>query len=165
MKAQLVAMDNFFINWLREYADECARVALFIIFFWFGILKLYGLSPAGPLVEALLQVTFLNGLPPEQFLIWFGGFEAITGFLILVPRLERLTFFVLLTHLVTTVMPLFLLPEITWYQFPIAATLTGQYIIKNLALLSIGLLLYARIIPMSQSKSFWAEEDKGQYSQ
>ena len=28
-----------------------ARVALFVVFFWFGILKVFGLSPASPLAN------------------------------------------------------------------------------------------------------------------
>jgi uncharacterized membrane protein YkgB len=159
MRRQLETLDSKFILWLRKWSDEYGRVALFIIFFWFGILKIYGLSPAGPLVEALLEVTFLSDLSPQLFLIWFGAFEAITGILILIPKLERLTFVLLLGHLVTTVMPLFLLPEVTWHVPGLVATLTGQYIIKNLALLGIGLFLYARLSPVARTGSFWGKEE------
>lgn len=150
-------MDSQIISFLRNYADEIARIAFFTIFFWFGILKVFALSPAGPLVKDLLSVTFLEGLPPQTFNAAFGVFEMIVGVMALIPKLERVTFLLLAFHLCTTVMPLFLLPEITW-QKPFTPTLTGQYIMKNLALISLGMLLLARMKPMSQTHSFWGEE-------
>lgn len=159
MNLLIEKVDNYLITWLHKWGDEFGRVSLFIIFFWFGILKLYNLSPAGPLVESLMQVTVLSNIPAQQFLIFFGAFEAITGVLILIPKLERVTFILLFLHLCTTVMPLFLLPEVTWVIPGVAATLTGQYIIKNLALLSVGLFLYARITPIAKTKHFLAVEE------
>lgn len=150
-------IDSSIIWFLRNYADEVARVAFFVIFFWFGILKVFGLSPAGPLVKDLLSVTFLDGLPPQTFNAAFGVFEMIVGIMALIPKLERVTFLLLAFHLCTTVMPLFLLPEITWQQ-QFVPTLTGQYIMKNLALVSLGMMLLARMKPMAKTGSFWGEE-------
>jgi len=150
-------LDEKVISFFWCHSNITARLALFIIFFWFGILKVFGLSPAGPLVNALVEVMFGDFVSPESFLIYFGAFEAITGFLILLPKWERITFAILLAHFIATMMPMFVLPDITWYA-PFAPTLTGQYIIKNLALLSIGLFLYGRLKPMTSTHSVWAEE-------
>lgn len=158
MNRYLTLIDNNLIKVFRNYADEFARFALFIIFFWFGILKVFELSPAGPLVHSLLESTFLSGISPELFIMWFGAFEAITGVMILIPKFERITFILLALHLGTTILPLFLLPGITWDIVGIAPSLTGQYIIKNLALLSVGLLLYARLVPIAKTGSFWGKE-------
>lgn len=151
--------DFLFISFFRKYGDEFARVGLALIFIWFGILKPMGLSPAGPLVTELLTNTFLNFIEPQTFLIIFGTFEVLIGLLILIPRLERFTFAILGFHLFTTVLPLFVLPAVTWYQ-PFVPTLTGQYIMKNVALLAIGLLLFARLKPMTETHSVLAEEDE-----
>jgi len=159
MNVKLEKFDKKVINILREYSDEVSRVALFIIFVWFGFLKTIGLSPAADLVVELMDATFLAGLSPEMFLIAFGWFEVLIGILVLFPKLERITFLLLGFHMITTVMPLFLLPETTWYM-PFAPTLVGQYIIKNLALVSIGLLLFARLKPMTQTHTILGEEDK-----
>ena len=153
----LEKFDQTVITFLRHYADEFGRFALAFIFFWFGILKVFGLSPAGPLVVTLLQVTFLEGISPHTFLIFFGGFEALLGILILLPKLERITFLVLGLHLITTVMPLFMLPDVTWTQ-PLVPTLIGQYILKNAALLAVGLFLFARLKPMTLTHSIVGEE-------
>jgi len=150
-------IDENMIKFFWKNSNMTARWALFIIFFWFGILKVFGVSPAGPLVVALVDVMFGSSVSPEQFLIWFGGFEAVTGFLILLPRFERLTFLLLSSHLITTAFPLFVLPEITWYGI-MQPTLVGQYILKNLALIAIGLFLYGRLRPMTKTHSMWGED-------
>jgi uncharacterized membrane protein YphA (DoxX/SURF4 family) len=151
--------DYHVITFFREYADEFARFAFFLIFFWFGILKIFQVSAAGPLVNSLLEVTFLNFIPATTFMIALGTFEALLGVIALIPKLERVTFVLLGLHMITTIFPLFLLPEITWAQ-PFVPTLTGQYIMKNLALLGMSFLLFTRVRPMSETHSIFAEEDK-----
>lgn len=132
-RKQIEQFDSTVISFFRNYADEIARGAFFVIFFWFGILKVFGVSAAGPLVIDLLSVTFMDFIPPETFMVAFGMFEMLVGTMALVPKLERATFLLLALHLCATVMPLFLLPEITW-ESRFVPTLTGQYIMKNLAL-------------------------------
>jgi uncharacterized membrane protein YkgB len=156
----LEQFDTKFIYFLRNYSNTIARIALFIIFFWFGILKVFLLSPAGPLVVHLLQVTFLGWIDPNTFLKWFGVFEVMIAFMILIPKLERITFAVLLFHLFTTVMPLFMLPNEVWDAW-FVPNLTGQYIIKNVALLSLGLVLFSKLRPISETHSVLGEEMKG----
>jgi len=152
IRKKIEKFDENFIYFLREYADVISRLALFIIFFWFGILKVFLISPAGPLVTNLLEVTFLGWIEPDVFLVWFGVLEVIIGILILIPRLERITFAILLFHLFTTVMPLFMISDQIWDGW-FAPNLVGQYIIKNLALLSLGLVLFARLRPMTRTHS------------
>lgn len=158
MNAKLEKFDGRVINILRKYSDEISRIALFIIFVWFGFLKTIGLSPAAELVVALMNETFLRGLSPEMFLIGFGWFEVVIGIMVLFPKIERITFLLMGFHLITTVMPLFILTEISWYA-PFVPTLVGQYIIKNLALISIGLLLFARLKPMTKTHRITGEEE------
>lgn len=151
-------IDLIVINFLKEYSDEIARFSLCIIFFWFGILKVFNLSPAEPLVvEAYLQL--LPWLPQwlEGFLILWGSFEVLLGLLALTPRYQRFTFFFILFHMVATMMPLFILPHLTWLDWFIP-TMTGQYIIKNLALLSLWFFLFARLKPMSETHCVYGEE-------
>jgi uncharacterized membrane protein YkgB len=154
----LEKFDYRVISFLRKHVSTFARLSLFIIFFWFGILKVFGVSAAAPLVSDLLETTFLNFIDSTIFLIVFGLFEMGIGIIILIPKLERITFAILVFHLFTTILPLFFLPEVTWYGF-FVPTLTGQYIIKNLALLSVGLLLFAHLRPMTQTHSILGEKE------
>lgn len=150
-------VDENLIRFFWRNSNMTARWALFIIFFWFGILKVFGVSPAGPLVVALTEFMFGNSVSPDQFLIWFGGLESVTAFLLLLPKFERITFVLLGFHFISTAVPLFVLPEITWYGI-MQPTLVGQYILKNLALLAIGLFLYGRLRPISKTHSVWGED-------
>ncbi|MBX4210549.1 hypothetical protein KW783_01100 [Candidatus Parcubacteria bacterium] len=114
-----------------------SRIALFIIYFWFGILKVFGSSPANQLVESLLKKT-LPFITAPTFFILLGIFEMIIGVLFLLPRWTKVAKILFTLHMITTFMPLILLPAMTWQGF-LTPTLEGQYIIKNLAL--IGLVL------------------------
>ena len=146
------------IKLLRKYGDEFGRIAFFVIFVWFGVLKVLELSPATDLVTELFEATFLSGLgSPAVFLILFGILEMAVGIMSLIPKLERITFLVMGLHLITTALPLFLLPDTAWYSF-LVPSLVGQYIMKNIALLALGMLLLARIKPMSVTHSIWAED-------
>jgi uncharacterized membrane protein YkgB len=155
---KLESIDEKVIMFFRKNGMLISRSALFIIFFWFGILKVFLLSPAGPLVSDLLNVTFLGFIDANTFNILFGVFECIIGLMILFPRLERITFAVLLFHLFTTVMPLYLLPQHAWDGFMVPS-LVGQYIIKNAALLSLGIVLFAHLKPMTKTHSIIGVEE------
>ncbi len=114
-----------------------ARLALFIIYFWFGILKVFMVSHANPLVTDLLNVTFLHFIPVHTFLILFGIFEMIIGVMALIKKCNKTFFILVVLHLITTAMPLFMLVDTSWSSW-FVPTLVGQYIIKNLALLSLA---------------------------
>jgi uncharacterized membrane protein YkgB len=114
-----------------------SRIALCVIYVWFGALKVLGTSPANPLVAHLLERT-MPFMSFDTFIVFFGLFEVIIGILFLFQRLDRITIPLFGIHMVTTFMPLFLLPAITW-QSVFVPTLEGQYIIKNLALIAIVL--------------------------
>ncbi|MCA9353228.1 hypothetical protein KC901_03535, partial [Patescibacteria group bacterium] len=150
-------IDENLITFFWRNSNMTARIALFSILFWFGVLKVFGVSPAGPLVVSLVEVVFHNSVSPEHFLIYFGAFEAVTGILLLFPKFERITFVILSLHFLATAAPLVVLTDITWYGF-MQPTLTGQYILKNLALLAIGMFLYGRLRPIRKTNSLWGED-------
>ena len=120
-----------------------SRISLFIIFFWFGFLKIINASPANPLVQGLLEKT-LPFIGFDQFIVFFGILEMIIGITFLIPKAEKLMLILLLPHMATTFMPLFLLPSVTWQNF-LVPTLEGQYIIKNLLIISLAVILISRI--------------------
>lgn len=142
-------IDLYIISLLRKYSFPLARVSLFVVFFWFGVLKLAHTSPANPLVEALLSRT-LPFLTFQQFIFWFGIYEMCIGIAFLVPKLERLAIALLIPHMVTTVLPLVFLPQITWQSF-LTPTLEGQYIIKNCVIVALAFSLAARLQPMKKN--------------
>jgi uncharacterized membrane protein YkgB len=139
----LQKIDYLIINILQKIWQPLARFSLFIVFFYFGFLKVIGLSPATPLVEALFQKT-ISFLSFDFFIKFFGLFEMLIGLTFIIPRLERLAIFLLIIHMITTFLPLFLLPQITWQKF-LVPTLEGQYIIKNLVIIALALVIGAHL--------------------
>lgn len=139
-------VDQKLIDWFRKVSIPAARIALFVIFFWFGILKVVGLSPAEGLVESLFVQT-IPFIPFAIFYICFGILECAIGILFLVPKATRIVIPLLLLHMVTTFMPLILLPQLTW-QGIFVPTLEGQYIIKNLAIIAVAIGIAAQISPL-----------------
>ena len=71
----------------------------------------------------------------------------LVGISFLIPGLERLAIALLMPHMITTFMPLVLLPSITWKGF-FTPTLEGQYIIKNLVIIALAFSIAARLKPL-----------------
>lgn len=139
-------LDIKIIHFVRKVSIPASRFGLFVIFFWFGMLKVIGLSPASGLVQQLFEQT-IPWMPFPTFLILFGLFEMIIGMLFMIEGLERVVIPLLVIHMITTLGPLFLLPTVTWQRF-LVPTLEGQYIIKNIALVACALGIAAHLHPL-----------------
>jgi uncharacterized membrane protein YkgB len=126
---------------MRRRGIGALRISLALIFVWFGVLKPLGLSPAAPLV--LATVDWLPLFTPERWLGLIGWWEVAIGVTFLFRRTLRLAIALLALQMVGTLMPLVLLPEITFQAggVPYAPTLEGQYIIKNALIISAALVV------------------------
>jgi uncharacterized membrane protein YphA (DoxX/SURF4 family) len=71
--------------------------------------------------------------------------ETLIGLGLITGLWMRVTLLLLFTQMLGTVTPLALFPAETWNIFPISPTLEGQYIIKNLVLVSAGLVIGATV--------------------
>ncbi len=118
-----------------------ARVALFLIYGWFGMVKVIGFSPASPLVSALLHAT-APWMNESLFMLGFALFEVLIGTAFLLIGARPWVVHLFFLHMVMTIAPLIVLPEESWSGFLIP-TLTGQYIIKNVALIALVRILTA----------------------
>lgn len=143
----LRSLDQKLIAWLRRSFIPMARVALFIIFFYFGLLKLLGESPAGPVAEALIAETV--GL--QYFDVLFKTLailECVIGVLFLLPRATRVVIPLLFLHMLIVCSPLLLVPDLTW-QKTLVPSLEGQYIIKNAAIIALAIGVASQINPLA----------------
>ena len=150
MFALIEKFDETTIEILKKITFPLSRISLFIIFFWFGFLKIILASPANPLVESLLNKT-LPFIGFNQFIIFLGIWEMIIGITFLIPKAGRITIALLIPHMITTFMPLILLPSLVWQSFLIP-TLEGQYIIKNLLIISLAVGIASRMEPIKRNK-------------
>ena len=117
------------------------RAMIAVVYIWFGLLKVLGTSPAEGLVTKLFNLTLAPFMGIQTFLVILGIGECVIGFLWLFPRLTKVAFWVMIAHMFTTFLPVIFLPKETWQSF-LTLTLTGQYIIKNVVLLSASWFIY-----------------------
>jgi uncharacterized membrane protein YkgB len=132
-----------FMTRLETFNPLMARLALVIVYFWFGILKLTGDSPANPMVRSL-QAKTLPFLSFDQFIVLFALFEMLIGILFLIPKANRVALALFASHMVMTTMPLVLLPQMTWTK-AFVPTMEGQYIIKNVVLIALAANLFVSL--------------------
>lgn len=134
-------VDKSVTDWMSRYGLLVLRIGLGIIFLWFGILKFFpGLSPAEQLVRN--TIFFID---PDLFLPILAAWETAIGIGLIWGKYMRLTLLLLFLQMPGTALPIVILPEVVWTQFPYGLTLEGQYIIKNLVLIGAGLVLGATV--------------------
>lgn len=137
-KWQLVdALDLRITSWMGRHGLVFMRIGLGIVFFWFGALKLIpGLSPAEDLVR---QSTFF--VNPAWFLPLLAIWEMAIGIGLMTGMFMRITLLLLFLQMPGTLLPIFVTPELVFTRFPFGLTLEGQYIVKNLALVTAAIVL------------------------
>jgi len=126
---------------MGHWGTFAVRISFGIIFIWFGILKPLGLSSAEPLVIA--TVPWLPVFEGGTWVEIIGWWEVAIGVAFLFRRTIRIAIALLALQMVGTFMPLIFLPEITFQagRLPYGPTLEGQYIIKNLMIISAALVV------------------------
>jgi uncharacterized membrane protein YphA (DoxX/SURF4 family) len=140
------AIDRRITGAMAAHGLTALRIALAIVFLWFGGLKLIpGLSPAEDLAgRTIEQLTF--GIVPISVAVPFLAlWEVAIGVGLLLGRWMRVTLLLLFVQMLGTITPLILFPTETWVRFPIVPTLEGQYIIKNVVLVSAANVLGATV--------------------
>ena len=139
-------VDIYITSWMSRNGLLLLRLSVGIIFFWFGILKFMpGLSPAQDLaIRTIDQLSF--GLVPGNISIYIlAAWEVLIGIGLLTGVYMRVTLLLLFLQMLGTLTPIFLFPGEVFTKIPYAPTLEGQYIIKNLVIISAGIVLGATV--------------------
>lgn len=138
---ELDDLDRRIASFMRTWGTGALRLSLAVIFIWFGVLKPLGLSPADPLVRA--TVGWMPLLSPDGWVAVIGWWEVVIGVTFLFHRTIRVAIALLALQMVGTFLPLVVLPHVTFQpgHFPYAPTMEGQYIIKNLLIISAALVV------------------------
>jgi uncharacterized membrane protein YphA (DoxX/SURF4 family) len=139
-------VDKAITGWMARYGLLLLRWSLGIVFFWFGLLKFFdGLSPAQGLAARTISVLTLGKVPPSTSIPVLATWECLIGVGLLAGRAKRLTLLLLFVQMSGTLMPLLFFPHEVFLRFPYAPTLEGQYIIKNLVLISAAIVIGATV--------------------
>ena len=131
---------------MSRYGILFLRISLGIVFLWFGFLKFFpGLSPAQALSTRTIEKLTFGILKPNVSIIILAVWETLIGIGLISGKFLRATLFLLFAQMMGTMTPLILFPVETFTKIPYAPTLEGQYIIKNLVLISAGLVVGATV--------------------
>ncbi|HRW46338.1 MAG: DoxX family membrane protein [Caldilinea sp.] len=135
--ARIDRLDQRVTAWMARYGLTMMRVALGIVFFWFGALKLVpGLSPAEDLVRN--TIFFID---PNLFQPILALWEMAIGLGLITGLFMRVTLLLLFLQMPGTALPIFITPDAVFTVFPFGLTIEGQYIVKNLALITAAIVL------------------------
>lgn len=140
---KIYLLDQKLISFFNKISIPLSRFALFVVYFWFGLLKVIGLSPASQMVYDLHHKT-ISFIPFDIFFILFALFECLIGVMFIVKGFERVVLPLLLIHIFTTALPLLFLGPQVWQSF-LVPTLEGQYIIKNILLIAAAIAVVAKL--------------------
>lgn len=137
LQRRVNALDERISRLMSDWSIPVLRLALGVVYVWFGALKLVpGLSPAEDLVAATVPF-----LPASLFMPFLGLWEIAIGLGFLFGRALRLTILLLFLQMPGTMAPIVLLPDRVFSVFPYGLTLEGQYIVKNLVLVGAALVV------------------------
>lgn len=125
------------LNGVARFTPTLLRVALGVVYIWFGALKIFGYSP----VEQLLAAT-LPWFDPAITVPVLGGVEIVLGTALLIGRAPRLVLLACAGHLVGTFLTFVTAPDLMISHSNLTLlTGDGEFVIKNFVLIGAALLL------------------------
>lgn len=137
VRRSLDRLDATVARFLEEHGVTALRIAIAIIFIWFGLLKVIGRSPVEDLVKDTIYF-----LPQDTFFVFLGVWEIVIGIGLLVPVALRLTLLLFWVQMAGTFLALVVLPGRSFQDGnPFLLSVTGEFVIKNLALIAAGLVI------------------------
>jgi uncharacterized membrane protein YkgB len=139
-------IDRGLTKWMAEHGLTLLRISIGVIFTWFGVLKFFsGLSPAESLAITTIDILSLGLIPENAIIYGLATWETLIGIGLLFNIFMRETLLLLYLQMLGTFTPVFLLPNEVFERFPYALTIEGQYIFKNLVVISAGIVLGATV--------------------
>ena len=146
IRARFDRVDVQVTNWMARFGIPFLRISLGIVFLWFGVLKFFpGLSPAQDLATRTIAILTFGLIPSSVSILVLAAWEALIGIGLITGVFMRATLFLLFLQMPGTITPLFFFPHEVFTRVPYAPTLEGQYIIKNIVLISAGLVIGATV--------------------
>jgi uncharacterized membrane protein YphA (DoxX/SURF4 family) len=140
------ALDRAITTWMAAHGVRLLRISLGITFFWFGFLKFFpGLSPAQGLATETIRLLTFDIVQPDVSIYLLAAWETVIGLGLIFGVYLRAILLLLFAQMLGTLTPLVLFPADAFTHVPYAPTMEGQYIIKNLVLISAGIVVGATV--------------------
>jgi uncharacterized membrane protein YphA (DoxX/SURF4 family) len=131
---------------MAQYGVRLLSISIGVVFFWFGVLKFFpGLSPAQDLATKTITMLTVGLIPPNVSIVVLATWECVVGLGLILGMFMRATLLLLFLQMLGTVTSLFFFPQEVFTHIPYVPNLEGQYIIKNVVLISAGLVIGATV--------------------
>lgn len=131
--------EPFHVRMLRRFSVPLLRIALGVVFVWFGALKVAGVTPVGDLVAGAVP-----WFDPAWFVPALGAFEVVLGLLLMSGRLVGWTCAAMIAHLCGTFLVYVTQPDVAFQGGnPLLMTTEGEFVAKNIVLITAGLVVAA----------------------
>ncbi len=142
LQTRIENIDRSTTRLLARYSLTILRITVGIVFVWFGALKFFpGMSPAEHLIRE--SITFLS---MDWFLPFLAALEVTIGVCyILGGKFLRVAVILMLGQMAGAMSPMVLRPDLIWVKFPFVWTLEGQYVFKDIVLVSVALVIGATV--------------------
>lgn len=119
------------------------RVSMGVVYMWFGALKFFnGLSPAEQLAIHTIHKLTMGLINDHTSLLLLAILECLIGFLLITGKYVKVALILLFPHMLCTFMPFIFSPQETFHFAPYGLTLVGQYIIKNIVIISAAMVIW-----------------------
>ena len=153
-------LDAITQRWLQRYSIALLRISMGAVVFGFGILKYFpGISPAEDLVMVTTQLLTFELLPGRVALVLFATVECCIGLSLITGWGLRLIIYPLALWVVGILSPVVLLPERLFSGPYHAPTLEGQYVLKDIILLTATLVIAIRLRRRKKVSATKAQRD------
>ena len=139
-------VDRPITRWMARNGVLLLRLSVGVVFVWFGVFKFVpGLSAADSLATRTIDVLTFGMVPAAVSRVVLAAWETCIGIGLLSGKFMRATLLLLFVQMLGTITPLVLFIDETWRIPFLVPSLEGQYIIKNLVLMSAGLVIGATV--------------------
>jgi len=119
------------------------RVSIGIVYLWFGALKFFhGYSPAEDLAANTIAKLTFGLLSDHTNLMLLASWECAIGILLISGKWLKPAIISVFIHMACTFTPLLFFPSLSFKHVPYGFTLVGQYIMKNIIIVSAALILW-----------------------
>ena len=126
---------------LRRGSIPALRIALGVVFIWFGALKVAGESPVSDLVARTVY-----WFDPDVVVPALGSVEIVVGVLLLANRFLRVALGLFAAQMVGTFLVFVVLPDVAFRNGnPLKLTVEGEFVVKNLVLLAAGMVVGSQL--------------------
>lgn len=137
MSQKMMGYDQWLVGAMRRYGIPALRIALGIVFLWFGALKVWGASPVVGLIQSAYPF-----LPYPDFIVFLGVWEMTIGLGLIFKIALRATLALLWLQMAGTLFAPFLSPALFFAgDNPFLLTMEGEFVVKNLVLIAAGLVI------------------------